>query len=386
MAPLGKGEIAHPATEAEVSHILCDAQRRGLKVSPRGGGTKAFWEQSAEPVDLVVTTRQLSRVLEHAAGDLTVTVEAGCTIATLQAILSRHKQRLAFDPLWPDGATVGGVIATNDSGSLRAGFGSLRDLILGVTVALADGTLAASGGKVVKNVAGYDLPKLMVGAFGTLGVVTRATFRLHPLPNATRTIRFAARAPADAQRFVLAMHESGPPVTGLQVVGGSSEPWRLAARLEGSPAGVHATAPALCELAARCNLAQTAEPPDPWSERERIWSEEGAVAKLTFPPSQLAALCDAVVAPAWKLVAQGVGVAMLSVTGAYTDGGPERMERLAQNIRAMGGSLVVLRGTADLKRRVDALYHIDAIALMRRIKQQFDPTRVLNPDRLGGGI
>src|SRR5205085_1751730 len=150
----------------------------------------------------------LNHVIEHAAGDMTVTVEAGCTIAALQQVLAQRGQRLALDPLWPDRSTVGGVIATNDSGSLRHAFGSLRDLILGVTVAPPDGALARSGGKVVKNVAGYDLPKLMVGAFGTLGVVTSATFRLHPLPAATRTFPFVAPSARDAGRFVLAVRDS----------------------------------------------------------------------------------------------------------------------------------------------------------------------------------
>ena len=289
-------------------------------------------------------------------------------------------------PLWPDAATVGGVIATNDSGSLRGAFGSLRDLILGVTVALPDGTLARSGGKVVKNVAGYDLPKLVVGAYGTLGVVTRATFRLHPLSKATRTLRFAAPSPEDAGRFILAMHDSGPPATGLQVVGGNRDPWRVDVRLEGSPAGVHATAPLVMEIAAGCGLTPTEASDDPWPERERVWHDQGAVVKLTFLPTHLAEVCRAVAVPEWKIVAQGVGVALLVVSHAYTGDGPERVEHLARRVRALGGSVVVLRGTDDLKRRLDPLLTPNTLPLMRAIKKQFDPAGTLNPGRLGGGI
>jgi FAD/FMN-containing dehydrogenase len=142
--------------------------------------------------------------MEHAWADMTATVEAGCTVANLQRTLAQHGQRLAIDPLWPDRATIGGILATNDSGALRLRFGSLRDLIIGITVALPDGTLATSGGKVVKNVAGYDLPKLMTGALGTLGVIN--IFRLHP-PRALDTHRPHALLEA-AQSAMLAIQDS----------------------------------------------------------------------------------------------------------------------------------------------------------------------------------
>src|SRR5947208_2316906 len=205
MAPDASAQIVTPASEEDLARVVAEANRRGLKVTPRGGGTKLEWGNPPERVDLVLSTLGLSRVVEHAHGDMTVTAEAGCTYGALQMHVARRGQRLALDNLFPDRATLGGIMATNDSGALRVGFGSLRDLVLGVTVALPDGTLARSGGKVVKNVAGYDLPKLMVGAFGTLGVITQATFRLHPLPAATRTFEFAASSARQCGRFVLAV-------------------------------------------------------------------------------------------------------------------------------------------------------------------------------------
>src|SRR5450755_3938923 len=153
----------------------------------------------------MLSTARLNRVIEHAGADLTVTVEAGCTIAELQRTLAQHGQRLAIDPLWPERATIGGILSTNDSGSLRLGYGALRDLIIGVTLVLADGTIAKSGGKVVKNVAGYDLPKLATGGLGTLGVIARAVFRLHPLPRNTRTLTIPVKDAADMQRMVSAI-------------------------------------------------------------------------------------------------------------------------------------------------------------------------------------
>jgi glycolate oxidase FAD binding subunit len=378
--------VVEPGTEVEMAQSLEAARRLNRHVLPRGGGTKMTWGQPPPAGGILLSTRRLNRVLEHAAGDMTVTVEAGCAVATLQQVLARQGQRLALDPLWPESATVGGVIATNDGWSLRVGFGSLRDLILGVTVALPDGTLARSGGKVVKNVAGYDLPKLMTGAMGTLGVVTRATFRLHPLPQATRTLTFAARSPHGAQVFVLAVQGEGPPLTGLQVVASSEEPWLVAVRLEGSPAGVHASAVPVGEIAARCGLEPCADAPEPWGEQERVWSSSDAVAKVTFLPAKLAALCEAIDAGRRTLVAQGVGVGLLAVADSYDEGGIQRIARVAQRARELGGSLVVLRGTVQLKERVNGLEMADALPLMRSIKQKFDPTGTLNPGRFGGGI
>src|SRR3989441_12724216 len=178
--------VVEPGTEGELAEILRLSSEAGVVVIPRGGGTKLEWGNSPARAGLILSTARMNEIIEHAWADLTVAVQAGCTIQRLQETLAQHGQRLALDPLWPEKATVGGVLSTNDSGALRLRFGALRDLIIGVTIALPDGTLASSGGKVVKNVAGYDLPKLVTGALGTLGVITRAVFRLHPLPRNTR--------------------------------------------------------------------------------------------------------------------------------------------------------------------------------------------------------
>src|SRR5215472_9710093 len=195
--------VVEPESEPAVSEALRCADRDGLAVIPRGGGTKQDWGNPPKRADLILSTARLNRIIEHAWADLTVTAEAGCTLQVLQNALAQRGQRLAFDGLWPERASVGGALSTNDSGALRLRFGALRDLLIGVTLALPDGTLASSGGKVVKNVAGYDLPKLVTGALGTLGVITRAVFRLHPLPHSTRTFSFAAANPRDAERHIL---------------------------------------------------------------------------------------------------------------------------------------------------------------------------------------
>src|SRR5438874_6633682 len=208
--------VIEPGTERELVNVLLLSNYAGLAVIPRGGGTKLGWGNSPASADLILSTARMTEIIEHAWADLTVSVQAGCTIQRLQETLSQHGQRLALDPLWPEKATVGGVLSTNDSGALRLRFGALRDLIIGATIALADGTLASSGGKVVKNVAGYDLPKLVTGALGTLGVITRAVFRLHPLPRNTRSFSVAAASAEEAKRFVVAVQDSKLAHTSLQ--------------------------------------------------------------------------------------------------------------------------------------------------------------------------
>src|SRR3989441_1881062 len=208
--------VIEPGTERELAEILRLSNEAGLAVIPRGGGTKLGWGNSLARADVILSTARMTEIIEHAWADLTVTVEAGCTVQRLQETLGQHGQRLALDPLWPEKATVGGVLCTNDSGALRLRFGALRDLIIGVTIALPDGTLASSGGKVVKNVAGYDLPKLVTGALGTLGVITRAVFRLHPLPRNTRSFSISTADGVEMQQFVHAVQNSKLAHTFLQ--------------------------------------------------------------------------------------------------------------------------------------------------------------------------
>src|SRR5689334_8935601 len=200
--------VLEPTTEQQLAAALRLANESKLAVIPRGGGTKLGWGNPPSRGDIILSTTRLNKILEHAWADLTVTVEAGCTVQTLQETLAQHGQRLALDPLWPEKATVGGILSTNDSGGLRLRFGALRDLIIGVTIALPDRTLASSGGKVVKNVAGFDLPKLITGALGTLGVITRAVFRLHPLPHGSRSFSIPAANPDETQKLVLGVQDS----------------------------------------------------------------------------------------------------------------------------------------------------------------------------------
>src|ERR1035437_7507740 len=181
----GKPLLSPKKTE-EIPAIARYANQHSLAIEITGASTKRSWGNPIQPNPvtadiLLLDPTHLTGVVSHSWQDLTATVAAGTPWATMQRTLAQHNQQVALDPLWPETATIGGIIATNDSGPMRLKYGSLRDLIIGMTIVLADGTIAKSGGKVVKNVAGYDLHKLMTGAFGTLGAIAEVTFRLHPI-------------------------------------------------------------------------------------------------------------------------------------------------------------------------------------------------------------
>src|SRR5947207_5401278 len=288
--------VVEPGSVDEVATLLRDASRDGLAVIPRGGGTKLDWGRPPRRADLVLSTVRLDRVLEHAWGDMTATVEAGCTVARLQHALAEHGQRLACDPLWPERATIGGILAASDNGPLRARFGALRDLIIGVTLVLADGTIAKSGGKVVKNVAGYDLPKLATGGFGTLGVITRAVFRLHPLPRNTRTLTIAVDSADAMQRVILAILGAQLAPAAVQARNGSVD-----ILLEGTLDGIAAQESAIKQF------GEVREgSPDVWKAREELWGE-GTIVKFTTLPSQIAAA--AAFFSSYVIQATGIGYA-----------------------------------------------------------------------------
>jgi glycolate oxidase FAD binding subunit len=381
-----------PANEAELARVLEYANRTGMRVAARGGGTKLDWGSAPQAVDLMVSTAKLTRILEHAPGDMTITVEAGATIAQIQNALFPHRQRLALDPLWPERATVGGVIATNDSGTLRLRYGGVRDLIIGITVILADGTIAKSGGKVVKNVAGYDLPKLMCGALGTLGVITRAVFRLHPLPENSRTLTFPFLDRETANQFMLSIADSLTVPTGLQMRTAASGMIAVDVRIDGIAAGIAAQSETVCELAGE---AKPFEPEgNSWQAREQLCNggRSASVCKLSMLPAQLSSTAEfvreALSANAeWTLVMQSTGLAWLRADAADCAQIADFIAALRSFLAPTGGTAVVLKAPPALRQKVDVWGDAgNALPLMKRVKEQFDPRGILNRGRFVGGI
>jgi len=385
--------ILEPASEQGLADALRLANESKLAVIPRGGGTKLGWGNPPSRADFILSTSRQNRVLEHAWADLTVTVEAGCTIQTLQETLAQHGQRLAIDPLWPEKATVGGILSTNDSGALRLRFGALRDLIIGITIALPDGTLASSGGKVVKNVAGYDLPKLITGAFGTLGVVTRAVFRLHPLPRQTRSFTISAGSSEAAQKLVLAIQNSKLAHTALQTHCSTETPPCIDALFEGTEAGLDAQAAQLRNL---CGTAQISEASlSVWNARQDLWSfanpEETAIAKISILPSDLSRTAELFRRAAesahllWKSLMYATGLGWLRLEGS-SENLHCALTTLRAELEKMSGSLVLLHLPAEFPAFDAWGTPGDSLPLMKSVKRQLDPANTLNPGRFLGGI
>jgi glycolate oxidase FAD binding subunit len=375
---------------AEAERLISEA---GLSIIPRGGGTKLGWGNPPARADVVFSTARLNEITEHTWADLTVSVGAGCTIQMLQETLAQHGQRLALDPLWPAKATVGGALSTNDSGALRLRFGALRDLVIGITLALPDGTLASSGGKVVKNVAGYDLPKLATGAFGTLGIITRAVFRVHPLPRNTRSFSIGTKGAEEARRLIHAIQNSKLAHTALQARLENEAAPLVDILFEGTEVGLDAQETHLKELAETANLIVAS--PEIWNARQDLWSlakpESDAIAKISILPAEIDKSATAIAKSAkvrqlrWKTVLQGTGIGFLRLEG---DSANLRLslQDLREQFESNAGSLVVLHRPAGMAPLDTWGSAGDALPLMKAVKKQLDPGNTLNPGRFVGGI
>jgi glycolate oxidase FAD binding subunit len=384
--------VAEPGDEHYLAAVLSLANDAGIAVIPRGGATKLDWGNPPKRTQLILSTARLNRIVEHAWADLTVSVEAGCTLQRLQETLALHGQRLAFDSLWPERATIGGVLSTNDSGILRLRFGALRDLIIGVTIALPDGTLASSGGKVVKNVAGYDLPKLVTGAFGTLGVITRAVFRLHPLPRAVKTFSFAAETFQAMQQHILAILDSQLAHTSLQIRCAAGKLPAADILFEATEAGLAAQESQLRKLLGSAQVEQS--PESFWSARQNLWdspTNAALLAKITILPTDIAKTLDSLNSigesrkVSWQIVLQATGIGMLRLE-AFPVLLSGVAEQLRTELQSRGGALAVLRRPTELH-SFDAWGDAgDSVSLMRAVKHQLDPKNTLNPGRFVGGI
>jgi glycolate oxidase FAD binding subunit len=394
--------VACPADVAEAAALLRAAAAEGLAAVPRGAGTRLGWGSPPTRCDLVIDTRRLNRVLEHAAGDLVVRVQAGVGMDQLAAVLAAAGQRLALDPPPANGTggTAGGVLATGVAGPLRLRYGTPRDLAIGITVIRPDGTVASSGGKVVKNVAGYDLGKLFAGSYGTLGLIVEAVFRLHPLPAATSFVTLDAADAAAAHAAIAAAAASPLAPSAAEIDRPARQaPTRVGILLEGDADGVAERSARLVKLLG--GAAAVSPGPPGWWGRGAAAAPDGTVIRIAFWAEALAGVLDAVDAAASAAgldpVVGGSAAAGVIHVAVGEDAPADAVARFVRALRAalgapVGGqgpswaSAVVLHAPAGVRAAVDLWGPVPALGLMRAVKDQFDPEHRMAPGRFAGGI
>lgn len=393
--------ITYPNTQEELAAVIACARKNRWRVLACGSGSKLTWGGLGKSIDVVVSTERLNRVVEHAVGDLTVTVEAGAKFSDIQTLLAKAGQFMAIDPAYPQTATLGGIVATADAGSLRQRYGGVRDMLLGFSFVRSDGEIAKAGGRVVKNVAGYDLMKLFTGSFGTLGILTQVTFRLYPLPKASQTAVLIGTSDniAAAAKTLLAsaLTPTAVDLLSSQLVNrlGLGKGMGLVTRFQSVTESVKEQSVRLLEVGETLGLQGSSLSGDEeahlWQQvEESIWSygRESAIAcKIGVLPTAAVAILDRLdnIQSGIGLIHAGSGLGLLRFEN------PEVKKQTILEMRnfcqSHQGFLTVLEAPLAFKESFDVWgYSGNALDLMRRIKQQFDPENMFSPHRFVGGI
>ena len=375
---LAPKSVVRPRAYEEVCGVIRYANAGRLAVIPLGGHLHAALGNLPERYDLALDVSRLNQVVEFEPADLTITCQAGITLGALRQATGAAGMVVPFDPALPNGATVGGVLASAVTGPARMSLGAPRDFTIGLRVVTADGRLTRAGGKVVKNVAGYDLCKLYIGSLGSLGVIVEATFKTVPLPKSERLLAFEFNDPASACALVSRAVHAGLAVRSASLVREAGR-WRLDPSLAGMAAAVERSVRDL----------------DKWSGQEALPTPAGAgegpglgvpaplIAKLSVLPNRLSALVAEAPTHAGIQAHPATGLCRLSFPEATA-------EEIAQ-VRALaarfGGTCIIERCPPDLKRGIDVFGDAPpSLALMRAVKAEFDPNRVLSPGRFVGRL
>ena len=397
--------IIYPSTPAELAEAIACAHTQRWRVLVCGSGSKLHWGGLAQGVQVVISTARMNRLIEHAAGDMTVTVEAGMRFADLQALLAKSGQFLTADPAYRQTATLGGIVATADTGTLRQRYGGIREFLIGISLVRTDGQAAKAGGRVVKNVAGYDLMKLFAGSYGTLGAISELTFRLYPLPSASQTVVLtgAAEAIAQATSTLLA---SGLTPTAIELLSaealmalgfssGQGSNLGLIARFQGIEISVEKQSEQVLKISQMLGLSGVsltdASESSLWHPLQELMeyrpTEPQIFCKIGVLPAKavetlvkLADLPDLESAIATFHASSGLGT--LRCTAPL-----QSLLDLRQICQNQGGFLTVLEAPIALKQKLDVWgYSGNALEIMRRLKQQFDSENLFSPGRFVGGI
>ena len=400
--------VVRATSRDHVAAVLGLAHDDGLVVVPRGNGHALALGLPPVRVDIVLDLRGLDRVIEWNPDDLTVTVETGVTLGRLnESVLAAKRQTLPLDPAGWRGRTVGGVAATNASGPLRAGFGTMRDLLLGVRFAQPDGVMTWGGARVVKSVTGYDIPKLMVGALGTIGVLTELTLRLHPTPETERTWLLTAASLETLQTCLDAVIDSTLQPNRIEVLdtgalarlGAGDAKAALAVSFGSVAEAVREQGERLVALARGVGAAATERPMTIWRDAERAatGSADDVVLDIATLPARVAHVIRSVTSDRAVFGTSArcavTGRASIGALRAVIDGVPPAdvaamVTRLRATVAEVDGTLVIAAAPSAVRAVIDPWGPIapGAFELMRRIKQEFDPRGVLNSGRFVGGL
>lgn len=379
--------VAYPETQEQLGEVMKLAKANQWRVLPWGAGSKIHWGGIGKAVDLLISTQRINQVVEHASGDLTITVEAGITLAQVNQFLAPHNQFLAFDPAYPNQATIGGIIATADTGSWRHRYGGVRDRLIGVSFIRSDGELAKAGGRVVKNVAGYDLMKLFTGSYGSLGIISQATFRLYPIPQSSATVVLSGNPEAIAQATQTLLSSSLTP-TALDLRP-QNDQILLIARFQSIPLSVQEQVQRVLDIGQTLELsAQIYEQQDEtqhWQTwQHQIWEPhpQKAICKLGIRPTEAVNLLLKIQQLAQVqsecVIHARTGLGLL---GCHQIRSTQLLE-LRSYLTSHGGFLTLLEAPRSLKQSLDVWgYTGNARKIMQNIKHQFDPDGLLSCDR-----
>jgi glycolate oxidase FAD binding subunit len=382
--------VVVPHDAAGVAAALAWASQRRLAVLIRGGGTKREWGRPPERLDLILDMSRLNRIVAHRHGDLTVSVEAGVRLGDLNGVLAARGQWLPLDPSFAAGATIGGLLATNDSGALRHRYGTPRDLVIGVELATADGQLAKAGGQVVKNVAGYDLSKVVSGSFGSLAAVVSATFKLLPVPQASASLVIRQLETGSVADVVRRLGDSGLEAIAFELHarrGPSGASTQCLLRFASVAAAVDTQV-----AEARAIIGSPADTDVVSGERERAlwdyharaaWSGPGAVVRASWLPAGVPDVLRVVEDLASDNDIEVVGRAAAGAGLMRLAGPLDRQVRAIERLRASQtiGNVAIVRGAVGLKARVDVWPPVPNAMLLASIKRQLDPHGTLGAGR-----
>ncbi len=394
--------MIEPDSMAQLSAVVARCQAEGCAIMPVGSGSKLAW---GAPVNtelplVLISMARLNQLIDHAAGDLTVTAQAGMKFAELQAVVQRSGQFCAIDPSYDDRSTIGGIVATGDSGALRHRYNSVRDMVLGIEFVRSDGELVKAGGRVVKNVAGYDLMKLLTGSYGTLGILTQVTLRLYPNQESSQTL-FLSGDSDKLQTAIQSILNSGLTPTALDLISagtieslglGSASNLGLLIQIQGLTESVQEQCDRVIQLGKTLQLVPSIQTAD-----RELWRQLGMQMTQGFGPTS--SLCKLAVRST-ETIAMLTKIQTLfpgSIARFHVQGGLGQLrvdldnqadlvtglKQVRSDCESKGGFLTLLNASSEIKQCFEPWgFRGNGGLWMRSIRQQFDPLNRLNPGRM----